>query len=192
MICLRWLRKHSTFFTMHDQFILLLFIIFIFFAIAAWIKFVNNKFNHAPANPKVSQVTPTDRVPHCEFERTPDGFKITYRKPPFELVVARNIYYKFGKLVLIPLFIPLFVQKFYPTSIEVNLKTIKIGGRELQREEFGGFFVAKTYRASRGKIAELGYQYGVHKFAVAGAWKAQEAYEVVNALNYLLHVTPKV
>ena len=56
---------------MRDPFILLYFFLFIFFAIAAWLKFVNNKFGHARVNPKFSQVAPTDRAPHRTFKRIP-------------------------------------------------------------------------------------------------------------------------
>ncbi len=135
---------------------------------------------------EMAHINKKSGVPHCKYEETPDGFTIGFRKPPFDLVRASDIF-----------FILAFFEDFDSNSKKVNTSTIKVDkqfvfvhGKRFKRRDFGGFLVARTYETLFKTASELGFKDGEQIVSFGGAWKKQEAYEVADALNHLLRVIP--
>jgi TPR repeat protein len=142
-------------------------------------------------------------VPHCKYETTPEGFKITYNKMSFDLIKTYEEAMAKGNLIgmllgLVLILIAGIVNLFNPTVIEVNKEAVIIKGKRYNRRDFSGFNVEKSVNVPRsgwsrdGVIATLGYTYGVRSFGIGGAWDHSQAQEVASALNQLLQATPMV
>lgn len=125
---------------------------------------------------------------HCKLEKTADGFIVCYNNQAFDQVIADNIHYKIGMMASLLLLIPSLINSIYPSKIEVNKQFVIIEGKQLKREGFGGFFIARTYKTSRRTIAELGYKEGFRTIAFGGAWNEEEANIVANSLNKLIGI----
>jgi TPR repeat protein len=146
-------------------------------------------------------------VPHCKYEATPEGFKITFSKMPLELVQGyeetlgkgNGLAVLFGMLfAAVIMLITWIVKLFNPTVVEVNKEAVIINGKRYNRQDFSGFNVAKSMNvpksgwSNNGVVATLGYTYGVRSFEFGGAWDKGQALEVASALNQHLQTTPMV
>jgi hypothetical protein len=138
-------------------------------------------------------------VPHCRYERTPAGFTVTLRNNNYGAsgcllsmltVPALGIlYYFFGGLstlflVILTITVAAIYFSYYrvPSRIEVATDTITINGTRHERDHFGSFNV----RARK----QLGYQYGLRNYWLAGDWTDLEVTEIASALNAHISIAP--
>ncbi len=103
-------------------------------------------------------------------------------------MIAYNVSFKIGMMASLLTLIPSMINSIYPPKIEVNKQFVIIEGKQLKREEFAGFIIARTYKTSSMTFAELGYKEGFRTIAFGGAWNEEEANQVASALNNLLGI----
>ena len=143
-------------------------------------------------------------VPHTQFNRTADGFTVTYKNTPlwFYKIVHMDMSHAKG---LGALFALLFVYLpgliiggiifaiFGRTTIVVTADTITIDKKILRRADFAHFSVNQTYKSPKDEntVAVLGYSYGSRSFPFGGIFKDGDAHEVASALNRHLRLTPE-
>ena len=137
---------------------------------------------------KVQSLNMSNLTHNSLYEKTADGFIVSYNNQSFDQVIAYNLHYKIGMMASFVLLIPSLIKSVYPPKIEVNKQFVIIEGKQFKREEFGGFFIARTYKTSRRTIAELGYKEDVRTIAFGGAWNEEEANIVANSLNKLIGI----
>ncbi len=138
------------------------------------------------AKNEMTDINKKSGVPHCKYEENPDGFTIGFSKPSFALVKASDMFF------ILP-----FLGGLDSNSKKVNTSTIKVDkqfvfvhGKRFKRRDFGGFLVARTYKALFKTVSELGFRDGKDIVSFGGAWNKQEAYDVADSLNHLLRVIP--
>jgi len=127
-------------------------------------------------------------VPHCKFERTPEGFKVHFNKTSLHVnkVVGTG-----NPLLMVGGGIAALTQKAGSgTNIEVTRDAVIIDGKRLARKDFGHFGIGKGWEVQGYTTSVLSYQYGRRSFDFGGAWKQAEATEVASALNDHLRATP--
>jgi hypothetical protein len=149
-------------------------------------------------------------IPHCKFDETAEGFKVSFRRLPAVLSVefaqrkaqtdgGGGLFVMIGVLIG-TLFALLFGMcawlwlLYRPTTIEVTKEAVIINGEKYRRGDFGTFHLDHT-RQLHGKdepIAVIAYTYGNRKFTFGGAWKESEAMRFLSSLNQRLRVAPKV
>jgi hypothetical protein len=139
-------------------------------------------------------------VPHCKFQRTPEGFTVSFNQLPewLQKLMAMSSGKESGLVgALMGLFICLpamiFNANFGGTKIEVTPELVVIDGKKLNRKDFGGFLIKYTLKL-HGKeetLAVLGFSYGARSFSFGGCWPEGIAAEVAAALNRHLRITPQ-
>ncbi len=65
---------------------------------------------------KVQSANMSNLTHHSKYEKTTDGFIVTYNNQAFDQVIADNIYYKFGMIVSLLLLIPSIIKLIYPSK----------------------------------------------------------------------------
>lgn len=147
-------------------------------------------------------------VPHCKFEETAEGFKVTYRKLPEFIHTSFGNYHKqtnaggnglaalfgllIGLLMTVTIGAVMYIWMiFFPKTIEVTRDLVLINGKKLARKDFLGFNISHTRQIHDNEAsAVLGYTYGRKGFKIGGTWTEREATEISSALNSHLRMTP--
>jgi hypothetical protein len=173
---------------------------------------------HQGPGPAVNQNTRYEQaeygVPHCKFERTTHGFKVSFNKAtsgriswavltgfpgiPIAMLVLGLAIGGFGVFmgVVLPIVGIVLLLKCNETKIEVTPDAIIIDNAILSRKDFVSFSVGGTTeqkgRRPSVEARTIGYTYGLRSFSFGGVWKNPgEAEEVANALNAHLRNTPR-
>jgi hypothetical protein len=162
-------------------------------------------------NPKTPYEQAEHGIPHCQFERTKEGLKVSFKRMP-KLFLIGTIVSIF--VLILPVAILLFIDSFKafllilaavgagcffyiklpPTRIEITPDAVIINGKILNRQDFGSFsFSIWTFqqKTSTTNFGVLEYTYGRRTFTFGGLWGEREAVEVASALNDHLRMTPQ-
>lgn len=157
----------------------------------------------APDAAKAGYAVADYGVPHCHYEKTDEGFIVTFNKTHVGFHSAmdrlgggkKSGVEAFGALIgLIFVAVGWGIHKSAGgTKIEVTRDAVIIDDKKMSRDDFGGFNVDSTFKGgSRSDtIATLGYQFGNRSFAFGGAWPEGQATEVASSLNRHLRRTPR-
>jgi hypothetical protein len=140
-------------------------------------------------------------VPHCKFEKRPDGFTASFNRPPtfISAMQASSSHKDTGAIagLIVLVFLIIFSISFFifgGTTVEVTKDAVVIDKKKLKRADFGGFAIDHSTKIEGNKdtLAVLGYMYGRRKFPFGGAWPEGQASEVASALNAHLRTVPTV
>jgi len=158
-------------------------------------------------------------IPFCDFEWTPDGFKVKFAKPRplsffrvfFGLCFA--IFFMLGSFILgiaigadneswalgigIPvggIFVSILVLILIfggklRSVIQVTPDSVIVDGKRLERSAFAHFKINRKVGTS-GEGAVLGYRYGNRSFEFGGVWNGGEATEFLSSLNRKVRSAP--
>jgi hypothetical protein len=127
-------------------------------------------------------------VPHCKFEKTLDGFIVSFKQ--ISLSVHRMA--DGGGPGAILGLVCLIFGGIKATKIEVTKDWVIIDEAKLKRTDFGQFCINHTLKikGNENTLAQLGYHYGNRKFGFGGGWDEGQAAEVASALNLHLAAVP--
>ena len=137
-------------------------------------------------------------VPHCHFQKTSDGFIVTFNKSKLGVHRALNSATQTkGAAQSVGILIGLAAVGAArlaqgDTRIEVTGEAVIIDGKKMSRYDFGQFHVASSYKGAHREdaVATLGYTFGSQSFEFGGAWPERQATEVASSLNHHLRKTP--
>ena len=140
-------------------------------------------------------------VPHCNFERTPEGFRVTFNRAGLgSHAVVSGLSNPSGGAAAVGSLVGLVAVGAFAlakkagkgTTIEVTRRAVIIDDKKMTRRDFVQFSVAKTWKAGNraDTLAVLGYQYGSRSFEFGGAWDEGQAAEVASSLNHELRMVP--
>jgi len=159
-------------------------------------------------------------IPYCDFESTPDGFKVKFSRPRSVSTGWMLVGYGLALLVAFGSFILGFAVGIQEESlvagiavvagsffigtgtliaiydrkthsvIEVTPDSIIVDGKRLKRSAFSNFSIAHT-RGKDGIGAVLGYGYGKRNFEFGGIWKTSDATEFLSSLNSRVRLVPR-
>lgn len=116
-------------------------------------------------------------VPHCNFSRTQDGFRVSIAARGFFLI------YPTAKTKIITI-------EVTRTAVIID-DQLKVRNRKMTRRDFGKFYLAQEAATPNAGFAILGYQYGNQYFPFGGLIDDREAREIASALNRELVNTPQ-
>lgn len=137
---------------------------------------------------------PNFGVPHCRYEQTETGFKVTINSGPqmngciislLLLGVPGVIFFlitfswtSFDILVMLTITAAYYFLYNEPHRIELTRDTVIINGVPLELK-----FLARFMVLQRGRHSKLQYQYGGQHYGFSGDWDAMAATETASALN---------
>jgi hypothetical protein len=174
----------------------------IFWLLFFIVDLIRNRNRSKPIKPSRKEQTPywaaEKGIPHCRFERTPEGFKAAINDSDgvggaamflmltvLAVGILSLIYGSTTALLVIftaGSAMAYFCAKRPPTRIEVTRDAVIVDKTYLKKSDFRSFNLSSK--------TTLGCEYGLRSFGLRGQWKPHEAEEIAAALNMHLLITP--